>query len=1100
MIIEINGGFRDNVGTVEKGYVDLRIPKEHIKAASLDEDIYLTLYYTCLGPVKATLSSDAYFVGDTANNVLEGIVGVGLNNGSGSYVRLNLQNDVVFNSDIININNPIDASFSDKIDNINVIIAGGGNGASFIDLNIKGKPKTATVDITSGEKTSISIPLKYIEGCLDEYKNNLVKVELHYVFYEANALQLVVKSNDPSYLGSALYPLSFKPYISFGEGSGVDARLDLVLSRSGRNPGKFEPVFSSSMTDVKIKSCFDTLFESAIKKAGNPAIEGSFSTSIVSGGPLQSYVVVRFTGYIVQENVSKAPTDIFIKDCLAGGDSTLSLSTKMYLETSPNVRLTIAPPTALHSNDWFGTHDAPISGPIKSTLYNMDVQMQLSQGVRFSANLNNDTLAECIIGKLYADYDVDTGVVITRGGSGYDFVEFRVDSTTPLVNQQVALSSADIVLPYTLISGAINKPDEYQFETQLWYQTYGEVKISIFDSFTGDSKDNPLKIINMVYLGNDKDTGINTVIEFENVYLSGKSGKESMSVGENISSWFDNVNQFLEADLEFHVIALSDVPNFDTTQVSITTQKKAIGYKYDQVNNTFTSYLGVKITGTTSKLGELVATNLSFSVPAVYTNKTQVKTDNMMKGDIFAKKENLAIKILPDNTVNTSGIQFFGSKGIYFGYSYAKGLDLRLEIDRNQYDSGVRFNNIPSEQQLSDIEQQLKAIVNGNYRVLSKGIDSTGRLNIKVQGYPTGYTFSGDYSSSQQAYLNVLANYIKGSNDTVPLETIATPSYYMSVGVPHIQSGEIARIKAFSGMILKDPKALSLFLFGNAQFRLDGGGYISINTSQYEDLYGRVYNQSISEPGYPFSVSVQSMQYVTAQIIWVGGPRTGYFRQNTTGTYRVRINVNPQILKGYVNNTVTTLANNNTYVVVELFDRDDSSYVNVRFQSVTQRTPQGQDYVMFAYVSITAPKWNELGFGLNERIFMRPVDWEKPAHNPFAFGSTIQYGQGRQRWGSGSWAEYVTRPRGQVENKWDRYQVNIVDVGSWDFNAENKGFYLRLNDRPQDIVFNPDYGIGRWRAYPESNTEYLYSKDGDRAKSHYNTGNHKVRGFDWETV
>ena len=1100
VIIEINGGFRDNVGTVEKGYVDLRIPKEHIKAASLDEDIYLTLYYTCLGPVKATLSSDAYFVGDTANNVLEGIVGVGLNNGSGSYVRLNLQNDVVFNSDIININNPIDASFSDKIDNINVIIAGGGNGASFIDLNIKGKPKTATVDITSGEKTSISIPLKYIEGCLDEYKNNLVKVELHYVFYEANALQLVVKSNDPSYLGSALYPLSFKPYISFGEGSGVDARLDLVLSRSGRNPGKFEPVFSSSMTDVKIKSCFDTLFESAIKKAGNPAIEGSFSTSIVSGGPLQSYVVVRFTGYIVQENVSKAPTDIFIKDCLAGGDSTLSLSTKMYLETSPNVRLTIAPPTALHSNDWFGTHDAPISGPIKSTLYNMDVQMQLSQGVRFSANLNNDTLAECIIGKLYADYDVDTGVVITRGGSGYDFVEFRVDSTTPLVNQQVALSSADIVLPYTLISGAINKPDEYQFETQLWYQTYGEVKISIFDSFTGDSKDKPLKIINMVYLGNDKDTGINTVIEFENVYLSGKSGKESMSVGENISSWFDNVNQFLEADLEFHVIALSDVPNFDTTQVSITTQKKAIGYKYDQVNNTFTSYLGVKITGTTSKLGELVATNLSFSVPAVYTNKTQVKTDNMMKGDIFAKKENLAIKILPDNTVNTSGIQFFGSKGIYFGYSYAKGLDLRLEIDRNQYDSGVRFNNIPSEQQLSDIEQQLKAIVNGNYRVLSKGIDSTGRLNIKVQGYPTGYTFSGDYSSSQQAYLNVLANYIKGSNDTVPLETIATPSYYMSVGVPHIQSGEIARIKAFSGMILKDPKALSLFLFGNAQFRLDGGGYISINTSQYEDLYGRVYNQSISEPGYPFSVSVQSMQYVTAQIIWVGGPRTGYFRQNTTGTYRVRINVNPQILKGYVNNTVTTLANNNTYVVVELFDRDDSSYVNVRFQSVTQRTPQGQDYVMFAYVSITAPKWNELGFGLNERIFMRPVDWEKPAHNPFAFGSTIQYGQGRQRWGSGSWAEYVTRPRGQVENKWDRYQVNIVDVGSWDFNADNKGFYLRLNDRPQDIVFNPDYGIGRWRAYPESNTEYLYSKDGDRAKSHYNTGNHKVRGFDWETV
>ena len=210
--------------------------------------------------------------------------------------------------------------------------------------------------------------------------------------------------------------------------------------------------------------------------------------------------------------------------------------------------------------------------------------------------------------------------------------------------------------------------------------------------------------------------------------------------------------------------------------------------------------------------------------------------------------------------------------------------------------------------------------------------------------------------------------------------------------------------------------------------------------------------------------------------------------------------MNPQILKGYVNNTVTTLANNNTYVVVELFDRDDSSYVNVRFQSVTQRTPQGQDYVMFAYVSITAPKWNELGFGLNERIFMRPVDWEKPAHNPFAFGSTIQYGQGRPRWGSGSWAEYVTRPRGQVENKWDRYQVNIVDVGSWDFNAENKGFYLRLNDRPQDIVFNPDYGIGRWRAYPESNTEYLYSKDGDRAKSHYNTGNHKVRGFDWETV
>lgn len=1108
VIIEINGGFRNNVQSGAKQYVDLRIPKEHIKAASLDADIYLTLYYTCLGPVKATLSSDAYFVGDTANNVLEGIVGVGLNNGSGSYVRLNLQNDVVFNSDIMNINNPIDTSFSAKIDNINVTIAGGGNGASFIDLNIKGKPKTATIDITSGEKTSISIPLKYIEGCLDEYKNNLVKVDLHYVFYEANALQLVIKDNDPSYLGSALYPLSFKPYISFGEGSGVDARLDLVLSRSGRNPGKFEPVFSSSMTDVKIKSCFDTLFESAIKKAGNPAIKGSFSTSIVSGGPLQSYVVVRFTGYIVQENVSKAPTDILIKDCLAGGDSALTLSTQMYLETSPNVQITIAPPTALHSNDWFGTHDAPISGPIKSTLYNMDVQMQLSQGVRFSANLNNDTLAECIIGKLYADYDVDTGVVITRGGSGYDFVEFRVDSTTPLVNQQVALSSADIVLPYTLISGAVNKPDEYQFTTQLWYQTYGEVKISIFNSFTGDSKDNPLKIINMVYLGNDKDTGINTVIEFENVYLSGKSGADNMRVGENISSWFDNVSQFLEADLEFHVIALSDVPNFDTTQVSITTQEKAIGYKYDQVNNTFTSYLGVKITGTTSKLGELVATNLSFSVPAVYTNKTQVKTDNMMKGDIFAKKENLVIRITEQN--GNSGIHLYGSKGIYFGYALGRGLELRLEIDQNQYIDGVKFdqnnNKIASGQPLSDIEQQFKARVNGVYAVQSNGISNNGQyLNIKVTGYPTGYTFSGDYAASQQAYLNVLVNYIKGSNDTVPLETIATPSYYISVGVPHLQNGELARVKAFSGMILKRNTSFVLQLMGNAKFNTGNTSLISIDTQYYEDLYGRVYSDYISAPGRPFNnLSVQSVNERYANIFWSGEPGyyQGVFKRGLKGTYRIRVRINPQILQGYVSGSVTTLESNNTYIVVDLYDPHDSSYINIRYDSCTQVTPGGkQDYLMFAYVQITAPVWNDLGYSLRtDKIFSAPGGVTAPAHDPFAFGSTLQYAKAFKRWGSSEGPWSVERPRGEVKYTDTWYQVNIVDVPTKGLKAQDKAFYLKLNYQTRDILFASAYGVGSWQAYPESNTEYLYSYEGNRAKSHYNKSNHPERGRDWERV
>ncbi|MDY5968053.1 MAG: hypothetical protein SPJ08_03490 [Sphaerochaetaceae bacterium] len=1106
VIIEINGGFRDTVLAVNKGYVDLRIPKNHIKDASLNNDIYLTLYYTCLGSVTATLSSDAYFVGDTSNNVLEGIVGVGLNNGNGSYVRLNLQNDVVFNSDIININNPIDTSFSDKIDNINVTIAGGGNGSSFIDLNIKGKPHTPTdpTNITSGEKATISIPLQYIEGCLDEYKNNLVKVDLHYVFYDDDALQLVLKDNDPSYLGSSLYPLSFKPYISFGEGAGVDARFDLVLSRSGRNPGKFEPVFSSSMTDVKIKSCFDTLFESAIKKASNPPIEGSFSTSIVSGGPLQSYVVVRFTGYIVQENISKTPTNILIKDCLAGGDSNLSLSTQMYLETSPNVQVTIAPPTALHSNDWFGTNNAPISGPIKSTLYNMNVRMQLSDAdVKFSANLNNDTLAECIIGKLYANYEVDTGVVILRGGSGYDFVEFRIDSTTPLVNQQVTLTSADIVLPYTLISGAVNKPGEYQFGTQLWYQTSGEVKISISDSFTGDSKDKPLKLINLVYLGNDKDTGINTVIEFENVYLSGKSGRDNMSVGEDISSWFENVSQFLDADLEFHVIPLSDVPRFDTTQVTVTTQERAIGYKYDQVNNTYTSYLGVKITGTTSKMGELVATAIPFSVPAVYTNKTQVKTDNMMKGELFAKKENLVIRITEQS--GNSGIHLYGSKGIYFGYALGTGLDLRLELDQNQYNDGVRFNNIPSKQQLSDIEQQFKARVNGVYNVKSKGIDNDGKyLKINVDGYPTGYTFSGDTSTSQQAYLNILAKYIKGSNEVFPDEPISTPSYYISVGIPHIQSGLLARIRTFSGMILKNPQPMTIVIFGNAQFNPGSSSYISLNTQYYEDSDGRPYSDGINAPGRPFIVN-PNVHPLYVEMSWPGGPgeSTGVFKRGLNGLYRVRVSVDPRILRGYVPG-VTTLDNNNTYVNVELLDPNDSSYIMMGFDTCTQRTPHpGQDRLMFAYVWIEAPVWNQLGFGLNERMFTLPSTYGglKPYHNPFGFGSTLQTAMAIQRWGKGSFSEDVERPRGDVTNKWDRYQVDIVDVKTKSFDANDKGFYLRLNAHYNNyIVFDDNYGVGSWSAHPETSTKYLYSKDGDRAKSHYNTGNHKVRGLDWETT
>ena len=128
--------------------------------------------------------------------------------------------------------------------------------------------------------------------------------------------------------------------------------------------------------------------------------------------------------------------------------------------------------------------------------------------------------------------------------------------------------------------------------------------------------------------------------------------------------------------------------------------------------------------------------------------------------------------------------------------------------------------------------------------------------------------------------------------------------------------------------------------------------------------------------------------------------------------------------------------------------------------------------------------------------------WEKPDNNPFAFGSTIQYGRAIQRWGKGSYSGYVTRPRGQVTNNWDLYQVSIVDVYTWSFDAASKGFYLRLNDRNNWIMFNPDYGIKniRWTASPESNTEYLYSKDGNRAKSHYNTENHKKRGFDWETV
>ena len=1094
VIIEITGGFKDTIGKVEKAYLDLRIPKEHIDSASLEEDVYLTLYYTCLGPVSLSLSSDSYFVGETNDYALEGIVGVGLNNGNGSYVRLLLANGVVFNSQVSSLGNPLNSSISDKITDINVSIAGGGEGASFLDLNIKGQPNTATADdyVQSGERTSVSVPLKYIEGCLDEYKNNTVTADLYYVFYADSALTLQLKSDDPLYYGSSAYPLDFIPYISFGEGKGVESRFDIVLSRSGRPVGKFVPVFAPDMSDVKIKAWFTNLFSGVLDNAQDSKF-GAYSTSIVSGGPGEAYVVVRFTGHVTNPGVNKGPVQVFVKDSIAGGSLNLTLSTDMYIRSSAMPSVTLTPSSSTTVKDWFGTQTTPISGPLKSSLYKMNVRMVLSSGIKFSQNLTNDALAECIRSKLYAGYEVETGVVITRGGSGYEFVEFRIDSTTPLVSESVALTSADIVLPYTLISGAVNKPGEYSIKTDLWYKSEGNVSVQVYGTHPGSSKEKPLSIVNMVYLGEDEETGINTVFEITNAHLN------QFSVGTELS-WFENAVTAIDAELTFTVIPLQNVPGLDTTKFSVTTQKAAVGYTYNAANNTYNSYVGVKITGASSDLIPIGSMPFNISVPITDTNDARIKNDNVLKGNIYVERTNLYFSL--SGVGATGDKSFMGAKGIWLGYDQNTGITLTINIHNGHFaDTGI-----PS----ADFIKMLKEIIPGVYDVAYSSLNNAKtQLSIKVTGYPTSYTFAGSISSSLNTKLNMLVKYVKGGSKVFPNSTIYEMPMYVSVGIPQIEGGERGRVKSFTQMINPKNTPVSLYLSGNAKFKslyeIKGKITIEQRAYTYKNSSGQTIPYNLYDyRGKPFTLSVDGRGDNTVTCSFSGGPGSGaYFDAGlSTGVYYIPLKFDTSILQGVVPG-VTTLNLNNAYIVIDLL-APSSATVNIRFDSCTQRTPHGADYLMFAYVSITAPEFTNRGFGfVDAKIFTKKSGYSRPDDATFSFGGLLQYSEGRCTDG---WSADVTRPRGDANGKItisnDRYFVDIVDVNTKSYNAKNKTFYLRLN--PGYTPFNPTYGVGTYGGEATSNKEKLFDKDGNRSKSHYNKDNHALRTkaghdeYNWE--
>lgn len=1091
VIIEINGGFRDNVGTVEKGYVDLRIPKGHIKAASLDEDIYLTLYYTCLGPVKATLSSDAYFVGDTANNVLEGIVGVGLNNGSGSYVRLNLQNDIVFNSDIMIINNPIDTSFSAKIGNINVTIAGGGNGASFIDLNIKGKPKTATVDITSGEKASISIPLKYIEGCLDEYKNNTVTADLYYVFYADSALTLQLKSDDPLYYGSSAYPLDFIPYISFGEGKGVESRFDIVLSRSGRPVGKFVPVFAPDMSDVKIKAWFTDLFSGVVDNVQNSKF-GAYSTSIVSGGPGEAYVVVRFTGHVTNPGVNKGPVKVFVKDSIAGGSLNLTLSTDMYIRSSAMPSVTLTPSSSTTDKDWFGTQNTPISGPLKSSLYKMNVRMVLSSGIKFSQNLTNDALAECIRGKLYAGYEVETGVVITRGGSGYEFVEFRIDSTTPLVSESVALASADIVLPYTLISGAVNKPGEYSVKTDLWYKSEGNVSVQVYATHPGSSKEKPLSIVNMVYLGEAEATGINTVFEITNAHLN------QFSVGTELS-WFENAVTAIDAELTFTVIPLQNVPGLDTTKFSVTTQKAAVGYTYNAGDNTYNSYVGVKITGASSDLIPIGSMPFNISVPITDTNDARIKSDNVLKGNIYVERTNLYFSL--SGVGATGSNSFKGAKGIYLGYDKNTGITLTINIHNGHFaDTGI-----PS----ADFIKMLNEIIPGVYQVASSRLNGAKtQLEIKVTGYPTSYTFAGTTSSSLNTKLNMLVKYVKGGSNVFPNSTIYEMPMYVSVGIPQINGGERGRVKGFLSMVNKKATSIGVYLSGNAKFNDQYMGNISVKQgagsftkSNGQTVMSNLYDDR--SPVKPFTIGFSNLdtEKTTATLTFENSEYKTYFNYYLSeGFYYLPLNITATALQGYVNDSVTTLQTNGAYLAIDLLNPHSDTTISIEIGRISQQTPGGkQDWVMIENVYLRANKWIDRGFRMKDPVFARADGWTLPEDGTyFAMPATLQYSRlYTPDKDNGKWYDGA-RGRGSDKYKieenetigYSYYYLPVLEYKSSGLNAKGKRFYVKNNYYFDKVNFNPQYGIGKWYSYTQSNTNTCWDKDNSISGKIYPNSNY----------
>lgn len=1121
IIIEINGGIKFGTPATDRGSLDIKIPKEDIDA-SLGGDLYLSLYYTSLGNVSLSLSSDSVFVGDSDSNALEGIVGVNLNNGTGSPIRVNLSNGAVF-TDTINSVNPI-VNGASLIREYSVVPNGGGVKASYVNYLIKGKPETVAGG-TQSVTTKVRIPYENIEGCLNSAIGKTIEVDIHYIFYPLSNLSLVV-SSDPSYYGSASNPLTFIPYIAFGEGSGVETKLDLVLNKNGRSSGKFTPVFSSSLTEDKLKGMFDDVFTPFMdngsgETSGIPT-EAAYSVSIVDGGSSSSSVTVKFTGYITHASLSSA-TDVSIKDCIAGGNASLTeLKTSISIRSSMSPAVTLASPTTGTSWDWFGDEGHPITGPLRSSLYNMNVRLTLSSGLTFSENLNNTTLGDIIKGDgvnngLYAGAEVATSVVITRGGAGYNFVEFRVDSTTPQQTQNIPKLSCDIKLPYTLISGAVEKIGN-MVQTPLYYSASGSVVINVYNNglraLPGSAEAAPLNIVNLVNLGEGE--GVLTAFELSNVHLN------QFAVGDSISHWFEGFTGTIEVnDLEFTVVPLGNPVTYKGTEYpgvgvgtqdfSVTTAEQAVAYTYNPSLNTYNSYIGVWIQGGSDDLKTKPSALQSFNVPITDTNDSRVKTDVTINGRMYVERKNLTFTVTGVDSNyegSTNSKVVIGSRNIYLGYGQNTGVKINLSIQNGHFAEGTPIGNNDFINSFSEMVAGVYNIDTTGSNAISYGSDRT-TATITLKGYPTVATFTSAEDLVSTSYnMNMLTKWVKGGRSSQ--NVIYEMPMSLSIGVPQIKSGSIGTIRGFSGMVNPIDRTLTVHAYGNAKF--NNSNTITINQTGMQginkDSGNAIGNVSLyASDGTPFEFVVQhqSNNKKDIYLILKSSKGKGHYFNTSWRNYTLNFNLalSPDLLEGVPNavDKNNMIQNNGSYITFDILNPNNSSYIYYTYDQVIQRTPTGQDHLFMADIYFTASTWNDLGFYLQDPMFQSNA-WDKiPDPNNIPFYYMIYYSR-VHGYASGRY-DYITRARRDNSSSTDitdtYVKIRILEVDCWSLDAKNRSFWLVANDNSTNglgtdgsLAFNSNYGVPglRFTAKPQTVPRWCEHKDDNRAKHYDNWDNY----------